>query len=44
MSGIAKIQQRRDDFHSGANLTFAPSKEIWLKDGDQVFLTSVATG
>ena len=44
MSGIAQIQQLRDDFHSGANLTFTAGKEVWLKDGDQAFVSSIATG
>ena len=44
MSGIAKIQQLRDDYRSGAGTTFTPGKEIWLKDGDHIFLTSIATG
>ena len=44
MSGIAKIQQLRDDYRSGAGTNFTPGKEVWLKDGDQIFLTSVATG
>jgi hypothetical protein len=43
MSGIAKIKAQYDDFRSGGT-TFAPGKEVWLKDGDQVFLSSVATG
>ena len=43
MSGIAKIQQLRDDFRTGAS-TFATGKEVWLKDGDQAFVSSVATG
>tara|TARA_R110002020_G_scaffold18947_4_gene65641 strand:+ start:4096 stop:4782 length:687 start_codon:yes stop_codon:yes gene_type:complete len=44
MSGIAKIQQQRDDYRSGASTTFTPGKEVWLKDGDQLFLSCVATG
>lgn len=43
MSGIAKIRQRMDDTRSG-NTTFAPGKEVWLKDGEQMFISSVATG
>ena len=47
MSGISRIQQARDDFRDTRNGGIARSergKEIWLKDGDQLFITSVATG
>jgi hypothetical protein len=44
MSGIARIQQLRDDFRTGANSTSLPGKEVWLKDGDQAFVSSIATG
>ena len=44
MSGIARIQQLRDDFRNGGNSVSAPGKEVWLKDGDQAFVSSVATG
>ena len=44
MSGIARIQQLRDDFRNGGTSVSAPGKEVWLKDGDQAFVSSVATG
>ena len=44
MSGIARIQQLRDEFRTVANNTSAPGKEVWLKDGDQAFVSSIATG
>ena len=47
MSGIAKIQQKRDDYRNGLGNTssFTPGgKEVWLKDGDQMFFTSAGTG
>ena len=43
MSGITRIQQGREDSRR-PDVTFTPGKEIWFKDGDQVFLSSVATG
>lgn len=46
MSGIAKIQETRDiiraNFNNPNQTTF--NKEIWLRDGDQIFCTPVATG
>ena len=45
MSGIAKIQQGRDDTRPVSNVREArTAREVWFKDGDQAFLTSVATG
>jgi|TARA_R110000824_G_scaffold363647_1_gene551694 hypothetical protein len=45
MSGIAKIQRGREDTRPASNVREArASKEIWFKDGDQAFATSVATG
>ena len=44
MSSISNIRQRRDDFFNGINQNITPGREVFLKDGDQVFLTSVATG
>lgn len=43
MSGIARIQSTRE---SGRTTTTeqALRREVWFKDGDQAFLTSVATG
>ena len=46
MSGITRIQKSRESARdSRSRLEDGPErKEIWLKDGDQAFLTSVATG
>ena len=43
MSGIARIQSTRE---SGRTTTTEQTlrREVWFKDGDQAFLTSVATG
>ena len=43
MSGITIIQQGREEYRR-PDVTFTPGKEIWFRDGDQVFLSSVATG
>ena len=43
MSGILRIQQGREESRR-PDVTFTPGKEIWFRDGDQVFLSSVATG
>ena len=42
MSGITRIQQGREESRR-PDVTFTPGKEIWFRDGDQVFLSSVAT-
>ena len=46
MSGISRIQKSRESAKDSRNrIEEGPErKEIWLKDGDQAFLTSVATG
>tara|TARA_R110000765_G_scaffold230389_2_gene333802 strand:+ start:3118 stop:3819 length:702 start_codon:yes stop_codon:yes gene_type:complete len=44
MSGISRIQKTRDDVKSPNPQDRNQSREIWFKDGDQVFLSSVATG
>jgi len=46
MSGISRIQQSRELARDSRNrLEDGPErKEIWFKDGDQAFFTSVATG
>ena len=45
MSGIANIIKGREDTRPQFNSrTTVPNQEIWFKDGDQAFLTSVATG
>ena len=43
MSGISRIQKGREDFRRPQE-TREVGKEIWLKDGEQMFLTSIATG
>ena len=43
MSGITRIQKGRED-SKRPDVTYTPGKEIWFRDGDQVFLSSVATG
>ena len=46
MSGISRIQKSRESARDSRNgLNAGPErKEIWFKDGDQAFLSSVATG
>jgi len=47
MSGISRIQELREDFkdtRNGGLPSNERGKEVWLKDGDQIFLSSVATG
>ena len=47
MSGISRIQKLREDFkdtRNGGLPRAERGKEVWLKDGDQIFLSSVATG
>tara|TARA_R110002020_G_scaffold2594_2_gene12351 strand:+ start:2466 stop:3149 length:684 start_codon:yes stop_codon:yes gene_type:complete len=44
MSGIGRIQKARDDGRTPNPQDRTPHREVWFKDGDQVFLTSVATG
>jgi len=43
MSGIARITKGREESRRPLPER-APGREVWLKDGDQLFLTSVATG
>ena len=43
MSGISRIQRSREDSRRPAQDRVA-TREVWLKDGDQVFLSSLATG
>ena len=43
MSGIASIVQGREKPQAGSRNAVA-NQEIWFKDGDQAFLTSMATG
>ena len=43
MSGIGRIQEARETRgQSGSN--GVPGREVWFRDGDQAFLTAVATG
>ena len=42
MSGISRIQAQRENRGSGDNRT--PGREIFFRDGDQAFMTAVATG
>ena len=42
MSGISKIMKKRED--SRAPSDRPTNKEVWFKDGDQVFVTPIATG
>lgn len=45
MSGISRIQGQREEFRNqSTGQMYPPNKEIWLKDGDQAFLTSAASG
>ena len=44
MSGIARIQELRVDSRPQSSRTVVPNQEIWFKDGDQAFVTSLATG
>ena len=43
MSGILRIQQGREE-QKRPDVSYTPGKEIWFRDGDQVFLSSIATG
>ena len=43
MSGIGRIQEARETKgQSGSN--GVPGREVWFRDGDQAFLSSIATG
>ena len=43
MSGIGRIQEARETRSQGGS-SGVPGREIWFRDGDQAFLSSVATG
>ena len=43
MSGISRISKGREESRRPM-ADRSPGREVWLKDGDQVFLTSLATG
>ena len=45
MSGINRIQNLREETRTAvAQRNATPFREIWFRDGDQAFVTSVATG
>ena len=43
MSGIGRIQEQRETRSQGGS-NGVPGREIWFRDGDQAFLSSIATG
>ena len=43
MSGIGRIQEARETRGQGSS-NGVPGREVWFRDGDQAFLSSVATG
>ena len=43
MSGIGRIQARRSELRNPQS-NLPPRREVWFKDGDQAFVTPVATG
>ena len=43
MSGIGRIQEQRETRSQGVS-NGVPGREIWFRDGDQAFLSSIATG
>ena len=44
MSGISRIQSARENRGQGGPSTNVPGREVWFKDGDQAFITALATG
>jgi len=45
MSGISRIQSLREESRvESASRSAVPFREVWFKDGDQAFVTSIATG
>ena len=44
MSGIGRIQSQREGRASFGDHNRTPGREIWFRDGDQAFLSSIATG
>ena len=45
MSGIGRIQSLREESRGeAASRAAVPFREVWFKDGDQAFVTSIATG
>ena len=43
-SGISRIAQKQENAGSGNSGGGTPGREVWFRDGDQAFLTPVATG
>ena len=43
MSGISRIQEKRETRGQGGASNL-PGREVWFKDGDQAFMTALATG
>jgi hypothetical protein len=43
MSGIGRIQEARETRSQGGS-SGVPGREVWFRDGDQAFLSSIATG
>ena len=44
MGGINRIQEKREETRQPSQSEMAPAREIWFKDGDQAFVTPIATG
>ena len=44
MSGITRIQSARETRNQGGSSNSVPGREVWFKDGDQAFITALATG
>ena len=45
MSGIGRIQSLREESRQeAASRSAVPFREVWFRDGDQAFITSIATG
>ena len=45
MSGIGRIQSLREESRQeAASRSAVPFREVWFRDGDQAFVTSIATG
>jgi len=44
MSGISRIQEARETRSQGGNTNNVPGREVWFKDGDQAFVSALATG
>ena len=44
MGGINRIQAKREETRQPSQSEMAPAREIWFKDGDQAFVTPIASG